>query len=793
MAIGRVAGPMLLSTLDRQGTDLSFVTDPGTGTQTLVYLDFTNFRMGINTSSLTESLTVAGNISVGNYIKTSTTNQHLYLVPNGTGQVIVSNVNILKGNINSVDIGSTIAGSGKFTTANTSSKATFATAQVSNLTPGRIVFSDGTGLTDNSNLLYFTGNNTFYATTIESGGSVGYVNLSITGELKYPTYGIDTYVPYFAANGMFVASPGIRYFGGNATLRANNVQIGTQLSNRVLYTNSSNAVVGSAGLTYDGLNLTATGITTLSGLQFTNQTISGNGLDQNILIIPNGNGAVSVQSHKISDVADPTVDGDAVNKKYVDDRVQVSNASRIFYGDSQVIVNDDGFNPANVSVSVNGGVVAQFTDTYSYINDFSIYNNIIGTTAGDFTIIPASGLGSQNRIRLQTTTSAVLPTGPTIDRPDIPEIGDFRYNTNIGSIEWYTGAEWDSANPAVTVASQVLYPSGATNDFTLDQAATTETILVSINGTIQQPSNSYYVSGTNLHMVETPLSTDTIEVRFLAGAIVYAANPIFVNDSYTAISTSSSIMDSFYVTQYRSASYEFTQKNAISGQYQMGQLHIIHNGITANVAVTMKSTVGSTAWLVNWGYSIDGFGVLRLTATDPGSSGIYAERITSTSSDSYLIQTITASIGQTYTFSVYVRADNTSITAIKIGVMQGPTYSGGSYTNNTTATLTSDWVRYTYTFVASVTNPSVVIGGGASFGVGQNLLVWGAQVNTGASALAYAATTSSTVANNLLKYSAQIGTSPWSVSNTTVANNVEVDPTVGVIYAKIHRLYFNDV
>ena len=157
MAIGRVAGPMLLSTLDRQGTDLSFVTDPGTGTQTLVYLDFTNFRMGINTSSLTEPLTVAGNISVGNYIKTSTTNQHLYLLPNGTGQVIVSNVNILKGNINSVDIGSTIAGSGKFTTANTSAKATFASAQVTNLTPGRVVFSDGTGLADNSNFLFFTG------------------------------------------------------------------------------------------------------------------------------------------------------------------------------------------------------------------------------------------------------------------------------------------------------------------------------------------------------------------------------------------------------------------------------------------------------------------------------------------------------------------------------------------------------------------------------------------------------------------------------------------------------------
>jgi hypothetical protein len=39
MAIGRVAGPMLLSELDRQGIDLNFTTN----SNTLAYLDFSNF------------------------------------------------------------------------------------------------------------------------------------------------------------------------------------------------------------------------------------------------------------------------------------------------------------------------------------------------------------------------------------------------------------------------------------------------------------------------------------------------------------------------------------------------------------------------------------------------------------------------------------------------------------------------------------------------------------------------------------------------------------------------------
>ena len=616
MAIGRVAGPMLLSTLDRQGVDLNFVTDPGSGSQSLLYLDFSNFRMGVNTSVTTERLTVDGNISVNSYIKTSTTNQHMYLLPNGTGQAIISNVNVLKGNINATDIGSTTAAAAKFTTANTSAKATFASAQVNNLTPGRIVFSDGTGLNDDADLLFFTSNNTFYATTIESAGTVGYSNLNITGELKYPTYGIGTYVPYFAANGMFVASPGLRYFSGNAVLRANSVQVGNQVGSRVAYLDSSNAVVTSSSLLFDGLNLTATGITRLSGLQFSGQTISGVGGDADILLVPDGLGAISVQDHRITDIPNPVLASDAVNKQYVDDRITVSSANRIYLVNSEVAVQDNGFGLANVTVTVAGTLAAKFTDTYTYIGDYAIFNNELSTVAGDIALVPADN----NRIRLQTTSSAVLPVGLTSERPAIPEIGDLRYNNEIGSIEWYTGAAWVAGNGATTVTSQIIYPTGSTASFTLTQNADTDSVLVTINGTLQQPTVAYTVTGTTLTLVETPLVTDIVEVRFLAAAIVYAANPIFVNTTYTSVSVSGTTLDYFYVVQYRSAVYEFTAKNTSGGRYQVGEIYLIHNNITANAVATVKSIMGTpTTPLINWTTSIDGFGVLSLVATAVGS------------------------------------------------------------------------------------------------------------------------------------------------------------------------------
>lgn len=62
MAIGRVPGAALLGNLDRQGLDLGFTTN----SDTLLQLDFSNFRLGINTTIPQQALDVNGNIIVSN-------------------------------------------------------------------------------------------------------------------------------------------------------------------------------------------------------------------------------------------------------------------------------------------------------------------------------------------------------------------------------------------------------------------------------------------------------------------------------------------------------------------------------------------------------------------------------------------------------------------------------------------------------------------------------------------------------------------------------------------------------
>jgi hypothetical protein len=62
MAISRVPGFSLLQDLDRQGTDLQFTTLGNT----LVYMDFSNFYVGINNTTPSQALTVSGNVLVAN-------------------------------------------------------------------------------------------------------------------------------------------------------------------------------------------------------------------------------------------------------------------------------------------------------------------------------------------------------------------------------------------------------------------------------------------------------------------------------------------------------------------------------------------------------------------------------------------------------------------------------------------------------------------------------------------------------------------------------------------------------
>ena len=184
-------------------------------------------------------------------------------------------------------------------------------------------------------------------------------------------------------------------------------------------------------------------------------------------------GNISAGSVWINDLNDPVANSDAATKFYADALAANSNIGNFVFADNTITLSTS---PANITVTPTGNSLL-----------------IIDTTSG-----------------------VLVPVGDAAERPSTPPAGTLRFNTDTGFLEVYDGAGWDSIDTNFVITSQVITPDGVSDTFTLDRATTAERILVTINGVSQVPGNNYTVAGDQLTMLEVPLSTDIIDVRFIS-------------------------------------------------------------------------------------------------------------------------------------------------------------------------------------------------------------------------------------------------------------------------------------
>lgn len=651
MAIGRVAGPMLLSTLDRQGIDLNFTTN----SNSLVYLDFSNFRMGVNTAALTETLTVNGNISGGNLVLNGNTissqlssqnltvsaGRELRLTSGTTGNIVsaanlamtsgtgitmlapnvsitttsgptsISNVNIARGNINATDIGTTTPSSGRFTTITSTVWANVPNIRVTSLTARRIPFTgESSGfLEDDPDLFYFQANNTLYVGNIQTTGALSY---SLLGANNIT---LTTAVPgqIFFANGsspsFIVGSANLTFTTANNNLRTSTLGLAGMPASRVLYTAANSQVIGSGAFTYDGTTFSSNSVTILGNLRISVATIQGRGTNQDITIAPLGTGTVAVSNKRITQLAPPSAGTDAVNKDYVDGIALNFVTTEIAQASSNVIVRDDTFGTANVKIHVNGILQGLFDGVNARINDINIGGSTITALSGELQLIPSSG----ERLYMGGNVAVTLPIGTNAQRPILADTGDLRYNTDLNSIEFYNGTTWVSTIPVMQ--SEVIYPNGTSSTYPLSYQATTLGVLVNINGTIQQPTSAYTIAGNQITFNEPPLTTDIIEIRYLTQSQTFSVSPIQVNTPYANVSptNSSVVVDSFYSVVYRMAKYSFVAKSISTSRYHSGDINLLHNGITPTLQISGNITINGGD-LVTFTSSIDPFGIVNLFA-----------------------------------------------------------------------------------------------------------------------------------------------------------------------------------
>jgi hypothetical protein len=149
------------------------------------------------------------------------------------------------------------------------------------------------------------------------------------------------------------------------------------------------------------------------------------------------------------------------------------------------------------------------------IDNVQIDGNTISTT--DATGNLAINLNNDGILQIGTSAGMVLPSGTTGARPLSPADGTVRFNESTSVAEYYNGTEWVVAGePFVSITDQLIAPDGIADTFTLNETATITSVIVTLNGLVQQPGTAYNITGTQIEFNEVPEITDIINVRFLS-------------------------------------------------------------------------------------------------------------------------------------------------------------------------------------------------------------------------------------------------------------------------------------
>jgi len=172
----------------------------------------------------------------------------------------------------------------------------------------------------------------------------------------------------------------------------------------------------------------------------------------------------------------------------------------------------------------------------------------------------------QTTVTVFNNTAAVgLPVGTSLQYPTANVAGYFRYNSTISTIEYYNGAAWVAVTNSIT--DQQITPSGSTASFALNKTATAAGLLVSINGTMQNPGSAYTVSGTTITFAEIPSASDIIDIRYIASAASSSLDYEIIDTGNITVNTAPVVIDSFNSSLYRSAKYLISSTSPYDSQY----------------------------------------------------------------------------------------------------------------------------------------------------------------------------------------------------------------------------------
>lgn len=108
------------------------------------------------------------------------------------------------------------------------------------------------------------------------------------------------------------------------------------------------------------------------------------------------------------------------------------------------------------------------------------------------------GNWAKNRLLESGSTSVVIPSGSSAQRPDTPVFGQFRFNTDTALLEFFNGSAFIPLASAGGVSYTVdqFVGDGSTTVFTMSEAESITTqVLVFVGSIYQDPYSAYTLDG----------------------------------------------------------------------------------------------------------------------------------------------------------------------------------------------------------------------------------------------------------------------------------------------------------
>ena len=110
-----------------------------------------------------------------------------------------------------------------------------------------------------------------------------------------------------------------------------------------------------------------------------------------------------------------------------------------------------------------------------------------------------------------------LPKGSTAERPGDIQSGEFRFNTDLGSLEYFDGSNFRTLpfQGTMSITQDSFTGDGTTTAFTMSKSVTSnqeQRILVGVGNVFQNPANAFTVEGTTLTFTSAPPSSEPITV-----------------------------------------------------------------------------------------------------------------------------------------------------------------------------------------------------------------------------------------------------------------------------------------